>query len=371
MVSARPEFTGHIEVRGLTKRFGSLVAVDHLDFDVEPGRITGFLGPNGAGKTTTLRMLLGLIRPTAGRATIDGHLYSHIHNPLTVVGSALEATNFHPGRSGRNHLRVQAAVAGIPDRRVDELLELVGIPAAARQRAGGYSMGMRQRLGLAAALLGDPKVLILDEPANGLDPEGIRWLRSFLRHLADEGRTLLISSHMLSEVEQTVDDVVIIANGRRVAQGTVAELRGHPTAYVRTSDPDRLGDALRSRGLDVTPKGRGLQVTTDDLAVVGDTAHANDVAIHELRTEQTHLEELFFNLTESDEHRNRNLGDLATAAPTGPPVDLPPPSGPPLDPALLEDPTVTPSTSGSASGSTTGSTTGSTAGSTARRDGAR
>jgi len=340
-VRARPEFTGRIEVRGLTKRFGSLTAVDHLDLDVEPGRITGFLGPNGAGKTTTLRMLLGLIRPTAGTATIDGHRYAEIPNPLTVVGSALEATNFHPGRTGRNHLRVQAAVAGIPDQRVDELLELVGIPAAARKRAGGYSMGMRQRLGLAAALLGDPKVLILDEPANGLDPEGIRWLRGFLRHLAGEGRTLLISSHMLSEVEQTVDDVVIIANGKRVAQGTVDELRGDPTAYVRTSDPDRLSDALRARGLKVAPKDRGLQVTTDDLAVVGDVAHANDVAIHELRTEQTHLEELFFNLTESDEHRNRNLGAGSDHEPTGVPADLPPPSGSPIDPALLADPAAT------------------------------
>jgi ABC-2 type transport system ATP-binding protein len=285
-------------------------------------------------------MLLGLIRPSAGTATIDGHRYVDIPNPLTVVGSALEATNFHPGRSGRDHLRVQASVAGVPSRRVDELLELVGIPAAARKRAGGYSMGMRQRLGLAAALLGDPQVVILDEPANGLDPEGIRWLRSFLRHLAAEGRTLLISSHMLSEVEQTVDDVVIIANGRRVAQGTVAELRGEPTAFVRTSDPERLAAALRGRGLRVDPVDRGaLRVTTEDLAVVGDVAHANDVAVHELRAEQTHLEELFFNLTESGEHRNRNLG--ATAGPDradGVPPDLPPPSGRPVDPALVADP---------------------------------
>ena len=334
MVSGGPEFTGRIEVRGLTKRFGSLTAVDHLDFDVEPGRVTGFLGPNGSGKTTTLRMLLGLVRPTHGTATIDGRAYADIPNPLTVVGSALEATNFHPGRSGRNHLRVQAAVAGVPDRRVDELLELVGISGAARKRAGGYSMGMRQRLGLAAALLADPRVIILDEPANGLDPEVIRWVRGFLRHLAGEGRTLLFSSHMLSEVEQTVDDVVIIANGRRVAQGTVAELRGDPTAYVRTSDPERLADALRQRGLAVTAKGRGLQVTTEDLAVVGDVAHANDVAIHELRGEQTHLEELFFAVTESAEHRNRNLG----APPDGVAVDLPPPTGAPVDPALLPDP---------------------------------
>ena len=338
VVHGRPEFTGRIEVRGLTKRFGSLTAVDHLDFDVEPGRVTGFLGPNGSGKTTTLRMLLGLVRATDGTATIGGHRYAEIHNPLRVVGSALEATNFHPGRTGRNHLRVQAAVAGVPDSRVDELLELVGIPAAARKRAGGYSMGMRQRLGLAGALLGDPRVIILDEPANGLDPEGIRWLRGFLRQLADEGRTLLISSHMLSEVEQTVDDVVIIANGKRVAQGTVAELRGEPTAYVRTSDPDRLADALRRRGLSVQPSGRGLRVTTEDLAIVGDVAHASDVAIHELRSEQTHLEELFFNLTESDEHRNRNLGDLQAPPPLGVPADLPPPSGPPIDPALLVEP---------------------------------
>ncbi|MFM6850760.1 MAG: ATP-binding cassette domain-containing protein, partial [Terrabacter sp.] len=232
-------------------------------------------------------------------------------------------------------------VAGVPDRRVDELLDLVGIPAAARKRAGGYSMGMRQRLGLAAALLGDPHVIILDKPSHGLDPEGIRWLRGFLRHLADEGRTLLISSHMLSEVEQTVDDVVIIANGKRVAQGTVAELRGNPTAYVRTSDPERLAEGLRRRGLAVTTAGRGLRVTTEDLATVGDVAHASDVAIHELRSEQTHLEELFFNLTESEEFRNRNRltpSGQGGPAPAGVPSDLPPPSGPPLDRALLAEP---------------------------------
>ncbi|MCU1536164.1 MAG: transporter related protein [Humibacillus sp.] len=326
------QHTGRIEVRGLTKRFGSFTAVDALDFDVEPGRITGFLGPNGAGKTTTLRMLLGLVRASAGTATIDGRRYADIANPLTVVGSALEATNFHPGRTGRNHLRVQAAAAGVGNARVDELLELVGIPAAARKRAGGYSMGMRQRLGLAAALLGDPRVIILDEPANGLDPEGIRWLRGFLRHLADEGRTLLISSHMLSEVEQTVDDVVIIANGRRVAQGTVGELRGDATAYVRTSDPERLSTALRERGLRVAPAGEGLRVTTDELSVVGDIAHASDVAIHELRSEQTHLEELFFNLTEHEGDRNRG-GGAALPPPTGAPVDGVAPPGRPGHPS--------------------------------------
>jgi ABC-2 type transport system ATP-binding protein len=325
--------SGKIEVRSLTKRFGRFTAVDELDLDVVPGRITGFLGPNGAGKTTTLRMLLGLIRPTAGTATIEGRRYHDIPNPLTVVGSALEATNFHPGRSGRNHLRVLAAAAGLPDRRVDELLDLVGIPAAASKRAGGYSMGMRQRLGLAAALLGDPRVVILDEPANGLDPDGIRWLRGFLRHLASEGRTLLISSHMLSEVEQTVDDVVIIANGRRVAQGTVEELRGEPTAFVRTSDPDRLASTLAARGLDVARRDGGIRVTTDDLAMVGDLAHAADIAIHELRAEKTHLEELYFNLTDSDQHRNRNLGDRTD----GDLGQLPPPSGPPVEPAAVEE----------------------------------
>ena len=341
--SAASGMSGLIQVRGLTKRFGSFTAVDALDFNVEPGRVTGFLGPNGSGKTTTLRMLLGLVRPTSGSGTIDGHRYADIPNPLTVVGSALEATNFHPGRTGRDHLRVQAAVAGVSDQRVDELLELVGIPGAARKRAGGYSMGMRQRLGLAAALLGDPRVILLDEPANGLDPEGIRWLRGFLRHLADEGRTLLISSHMLSEVEQTVDDVVIIANGKRVAQGTVAELRGEPTAFVRTSDPERLVAALESRGIAVRPKDGGLRVTVDDLAMVGDIAHASDVSIHELRSEQTHLEELFFNLTETDENRNRNLAsgpsdDIGHGRGSGSSASLPPPAGSPIDPALLNAP---------------------------------
>ena len=223
-------------MRDLTKKFGDFTAVDSLSFTVEPGRITGFLGPNGAGKTTTLRMLLGLVRPTHGTATIGGHRYHDIPQPMAMVGSALEATNFHPGRSGRDHLRVLADTAGVGAQRVDEMLELVGIPAAARKRAGGYSMGMRQRLGLAAAMLGDPQVLILDEPANGLDPEGIRWLRGFLRHVASQGKTVLVSSHMLQEVEQTVDDVVIISNGRLVKQGAdgrPARRGPQPRAHLR------------------------------------------------------------------------------------------------------------------------------------------
>jgi ABC-2 type transport system ATP-binding protein len=304
-----------IEVRGLTKRFGTLTAVDDLDFAVEPGRITGFLGPNGAGKTTTLRMLLGLVRPTEGTATIDGQSYHDIANPLQEVGSALESTNFHPGRTGRDHLRVLASASGIADRRVDQMLELVGIPAAANKRAGGYSMGMRQRLGLAAALLGDPRVVILDEPANGLDPEGIRWLRGFLRQLSGEGKTILISSHMLQEVEQTVDDVVIIANGRSVAQGPITELQGEPTVLVRTPDPTDLSSALLAGGLVSSVEGDGtLRVRTQELARVGDIAYRSGHPVHELRTLDTDLEGLYFRLTTGPDNRNRNLSDAPGVA---------------------------------------------------------
>lgn len=207
---------GRIEIRGLTKRFGSVLAVDQLSFTVEPGRVTGFLGPNGAGKTTTLRVLLGLVQATAGTATIGGQRYVDLARPQDTVGALLEASNFHPGRTGRNHVRVQALTAGVPAQRADQVLELVGLADATGRRAGGYSTGMRQRMGLAVALLGDPPVLVLDEPTNGLDPEGIRWMRGLLRTLAEQGRTVLVSSHVLSEVEQMVDDVVIIARGRLV-----------------------------------------------------------------------------------------------------------------------------------------------------------
>ncbi len=295
-----------VEFTSLTKRFGSFVAVDDLTFTVQPGRITGFLGPNGAGKTTTLRMLLDLIRPTSGQATIDGVHYAQLPDPITVVGAALEATNFHPGRSGRDHLRVLATAAGVPEVRVDELLDLVGIPAFARRRAGAYSMGMRQRLALAAALLGDPSVLILDEPANGLDPEGIRWLRGFLRHLSgDQGKTVLVSSHLLQEVEQTVDDVVIIANGRLVRQGTMAELSGGGGAVVRTSDPTALADGLRQRSIASELAADGsLQVESADLRAIGDLALELRLPVWELAPRRADLEELFFSLTEGT---SRNL----------------------------------------------------------------
>ncbi|MCW2757671.1 MAG: transporter, ATP-binding protein [Nocardioidaceae bacterium] len=300
---------GTIAVDGLTKRFGTFTAVDRLSFTVEPGRITGFLGPNGAGKTTTLRMLLGLVQPSGGTATIGGKKYADIAHPQQAVGSALEATGFHPGRSGRNHLLVLADTAGVSAKRVDEMLELVGIPAAANKRAGGYSMGMRQRLGLAAAMLADPQVLILDEPANGLDPEGIRWLRQFLRHLSGQGKTILVSSHMLQEVEQTVDDVLIIANGTLVKQGPMSDLHGEPTALVRSSDPAKLAAALEQAGIGTTPGDAGLlTAATGDLTKVGDIALAAQVPVHELRGLDTDLESLFFELTESPENANRNLG---------------------------------------------------------------
>jgi ABC-2 type transport system ATP-binding protein len=293
-----------VEVADLTKRFGTLTAVDHLSFSVEPGRITGFLGPNGAGKTTTLRMLLGLVRPTSGSATIGGQSYHDLRKPQHVVGAALEATNFHPGRSGRDHLLVMADTANVGPRRVDEMLEMVGIPAAARQRAGGYSMGMRQRLALAGALLGDPAVLLLDEPANGLDPEGIRWLRTLLRHLSGQGKTILISSHMLAEVEQTVDDVVIIANGRLIRQGAIGDLPTEHVSTVRTSEPGLLIQALNTAGLQASEVEGSIQVIGRDLVQIGDIALRAGLPIYELRANENDLEKLFFELTSAEVNRN-------------------------------------------------------------------
>jgi len=303
-----------IEIRDLTKRFGDVLAVDDLTFDVEPGRITGFLGPNGAGKTTTLRMALGLVRPTSGTVTIGGTPYGRLHQPLRIVGSALEATNFHPGRSGRDHLLVLADTAGVKPSRVDELLALVGLSDAAKKRAGGYSMGMRQRLLLAAAMIGDPRVLLLDEPTNGLDPEGIRWLRGFLRELSAQGRTILISSHLLAEVEQTVDDVVIIDRGRLIRSGSIAELHGAVTAVVRTSDPAALAQALFSQAqVTCEPAGDGsLAVASDDLRLIGDVALRTGLPVWELRRQGGDLEQLFFSLTD-----NHVPASPESAAPVG------------------------------------------------------
>ncbi|MDP9220369.1 MAG: ATP-binding cassette domain-containing protein [Actinomycetota bacterium] len=287
-----------VEVRGLTKRFGAVVAVDNLTFSVQPGRVTGFLGPNGAGKTTTLRMALGLVAPTAGTATVGGLPYADLVAPQRIVGAALEATGFHPGRSGRNHLRVLAATAGVDDRRVDEVLAMVGLTDAAKRRSIGYSLGMRQRLGLAGALLADPRVLLLDEPANGLDPEGIAWLRGFLRHLAAQGRTILVSSHVLSEVQQTVDDVVIIARGRLVRASTLTELEGAAVVVARSPRAVALVDVLRSSGLDATSPGVDLiRVATPDAALVGHAAYGASIELHELRAEASDLERIFLELT--------------------------------------------------------------------------
>ncbi len=246
-----------IEVRSLRKRYGAVTAVDDLSFTVGRGRITGFVGPNGAGKTTTLRSLLGLVTPTAGSATILGRPYRELDEPARRVGAVLEATDVHPGRSGRNHLRIIAAGSGVDATRVDEVLELVGLADAARRRVRGYSLGMRQRLGLAAALLGDPDVLVLDEPANGLDPEGIRWLRTFLRGLAAEGRTVLVSSHVLAELAQTADDVAIIARGRLVAHAPLPELTARAGAGTRVRSPDagRLAQALETAGVSARTAG--------------------------------------------------------------------------------------------------------------------
>ncbi len=288
-----------IEVAGLTKKYGSKLAVDALDFRVPAGTITGFLGPNGAGKTTTLRCLLGLVKPTGGAATIDGKVYSELGEPSKRVGAVLEASNVHPGRSGRNHLRVLAAAASIPESRVDEVIELVELTPVARKRAKTYSLGMRQRLGLAAALLGDPQVLILDEPANGLDPQGIRWLRGFLRSMSAEGRTVLVSSHVLSEVEQTVDEVVIIHRGRFVAHATTAELAARVAGNVRARSPEvgRLREVLATAGIVVTPlEPDGL--TADTTAErIGELAAANGIVLHELVAQAGTLEEAFLELT--------------------------------------------------------------------------
>ena len=289
-----------ISVQGLTKRFGDVLAVDQLDFQVDPGTVVGFLGPNGAGKTTTLRMLLGLVTPTAGTATIAGRLYRELPDPAHRVGAVLEASGFHPGRSARDHLRVLATAAGLDPRRVDEVLERTGLAAAGRRRVGGFSLGMRQRLGLAAALLGDPEVLILDEPANGLDPEGVRWLRGLVRGLADQGRTVLVSSHVLAEVAQTVDQVVIIDRGRLVAQSTLAALTAgaDKTVRVRTPQPEALRDLLVARGASVTLDGPGqLMVGGATTEQVGQAAAAGGVVLHEMRFERSNLEDVFLELT--------------------------------------------------------------------------
>jgi ABC-2 type transport system ATP-binding protein len=292
--------TNIIEVEGITKRFGDVRAVDRLSFTVPQGTITGFLGPNGAGKTTTLRMLLGLIRPTSGRATIAGRPYSELDRPFETVGAALETSSFHPGRRADDHLRVLATAAGIDVLRVDEVLAEVGLSEAARRRTRGFSLGMRQRLSLAAALLGQPRILILDEPANGLDPEGVHWLRRFLRSFADVGGTVLVSSHLLSEVSLLVDDVVIVAGGRLVTQASLAALseQAAPGVVVRSPQSAELRAALAVQGIDAEAGGGGtLLVRGATTEGIGLTAAASGIAIYEMSGQPFDLEELFLELT--------------------------------------------------------------------------
>jgi ABC-2 type transport system ATP-binding protein len=293
-----------IEIEGLTKQFGHVRAVDALGFSVTQGSIVGFLGANGAGKTTTLRMLLGLVEPTCGSATINGVRYRDMPNPLREVGAVLDAGGFHPGRTARNHLRVVALAGAADRRRIDQVLELVGLSAAAERRVGGFSLGMRQRLGIASALLNEPPVLILDEPANGLDPEGVRWLRDLLRGLAAEGQTVLVSSHILAEVAQTVDSVVIVDGGRLVAHSRLDELVAGSASMVRVRTPRaaQLVEALAARGVkaDLVDDDR-LEVHNSSGEQIGLLAAEHAIPIFETNTEAVNLEDVYLSLTGAGE----------------------------------------------------------------------
>jgi ABC-2 type transport system ATP-binding protein len=289
-----------IEVEGLTKRFGSKLAVDDLSFTVRPGMVTGFLGPNGAGKSTTMRMILGLDRPTSGTALIGGRPYDTVAGPMHEVGALLDAKDVHGGRTARNHLRALAQSNGLPRSRVDEVLEIAGIASVAKKRIKGFSLGMSQRLGIAAALLGDPKVLMFDEPVNGLDPEGIQWIRNLMRRLASEGRTVFVSSHLMSEMSQTADHLIVIGRGRLIADLSVAEfIRKSSANHVKVRSPqgDRLAEILRGRGVTTGVDDGYLLVRDLDTAAVGDLAAENRITIHELFEEKATLEAAFMELT--------------------------------------------------------------------------
>jgi ABC-2 type transport system ATP-binding protein len=287
-----------IEVSGLTKKYGDRTVVDHVSFELEPGTVTGFLGPNGAGKTTTMRMITGLVPATAGSALLDGRPYAAVPNPGSVMGTLLDAGAVHPGRTGATHLTLLASALGVPAKRVDEVLAMVDLTAAGGRRIGGYSLGMRQRLGIAGALLAEPPVLIFDEPANGLDPEGIRWMRDLLRGHAARGGTVLLSSHLLGEVEHTVDRLLVIGNGRIVADAPVAELLGAEGTTVRAADPVAFTRALQEAGFHVQHGAAGaLLVPGTDPFQVGAVAAAGGHVLVDLRPQQRALEDLFFSLT--------------------------------------------------------------------------
>jgi ABC-2 type transport system ATP-binding protein len=302
-----------IEINGISKRFGSVQAVSDLSFEVEAGRVTGFLGPNGAGKSTTLRILLGLVHQNGGSATFDGRRFEELPEPSAEVGAVLEEASFHPGRTGRNHLRILAAAGGHPASRVQEVLELVGIAGAGNRRVKGYSMGMRQRLAIAAALLGDPEVLILDEPANGLDPPGIRWMRELLRSEAGRGRAVLVSSHLLSEVAQSVDDIVVISRGELRASGPLQEVIGAAGGATRVRAPDAAGlaAALDAAGVEYTDDGAGALLAPDASGEqIGGIANEHRIALSELTPVSRSLEEVFFELTGSREEDGEGPGEV-------------------------------------------------------------
>ncbi|MFD1149856.1 ABC transporter ATP-binding protein [Saccharothrix hoggarensis] len=290
-----------ITIRGLTRRYGDVLAVDDLSFDVQPGKVTGFLGPNGAGKSTTMRVVLGLDRPTSGTALVNGRSYGTFAEPLREVGALLDPGSAHPGRTARAHLRVAARTNGLPARRVEEVIERVGLGGAARRRIKGYSLGMRQRLGIAAALIGDPGVLVFDEPVNGLDLDGVRWIRGLLRQLADEGRTVLVSSHLLSEMEQIADRLVVIGRGRLIADATTEQILsglGHVQVRVRSAESDRLLAELRGRGFEAERvDDRELRVEDTTAEAVGDLAHSLHLPLHHLSEVRHSLEGAYLELT--------------------------------------------------------------------------
>ena len=290
-----------IEVNGLTKRYGDVLAVKDLTFSVRPGHVTGFLGPNGAGKSTTLRMILGLNRPTSGTATVDGRPFTAVGTGLRHVGALLDANDVHGGRSAAAHLSALARTNGLPKRRVGEVLDEVGLAGVARRRVGGFSLGMRQRLGIATALLGDPPVLLFDEPVNGLDPEGVRWVRDLFRSLAAQGRTVLVSSHLMSEMEHTADRLVVIGRGELIAQESVAEFAARGTGAlvsVRTPAATELARVLTHAGASVAPDGAGaLSVTGMSAARIGEVAFGHGIVLHELATRTASLEQAFMELT--------------------------------------------------------------------------
>lgn len=290
-----------IELTGLTKRFGRVRAVDDLTCTVEPGVVTGFLGPNGAGKSTTMRMILGLDRPSAGTATVMGRPYREHKHPLRTVGALLDARQVHPNRTARSHLRWIAASNKLPDKRVDDVLGMVGLADVAGKPAGAFSLGMSQRLGIAAALLGDPQVLLFDEPVNGLDPEGIRWIRTLMRDLAGEGRTVFVSSHLLAEMAQTADRLLVIGRGRLIAATTVGDFvhrAGLDTVRVRTPDRDRLCDALTAAGLSTTVEDSAVLVHGASTEQVGELAARTGTTLHELSIQRASLEEAYMALTD-------------------------------------------------------------------------